>query len=201
MLGVVLLVLLGFCVTAGLGALGWRWPRLFGPGTIDGPRRVEIGTTRPATLTIQRGLLQDEWTVVVHDRSPGLERNAPSSLPAWIDPEALRDEAPRPRIAGSGRGFSSQMWTAAGWPMRSFTIPPQSWRYAWSTVEVPSVGVIWPGLLMNTLCFAGIIGVFWWAQGAVRRARRRRRGRCVRCGYDLRGGAGGAVCPECGGTR
>src|SRR5690606_3119238 len=35
---------------------------------------------------------------------------------------------------------------------------------------------------------------------ALRRWRRRRRGRCEACGYDLAGVPGG-VCPECGGAR
>ena len=42
---------------------------------------------------------------------------------------------------------------------------------------------IWPVL---AVCF-----------GPVRRYRRRRRGRCVTCGYDLRGNVSGR-CPECG---
>jgi len=36
--------------------------------------------------------------------------------------------------------------------------------------------------------------------GPVRRWRRRRKGRCVRCGYDLTGNVSG-VCPECGERR
>ncbi len=36
-------------------------------------------------------------------------------------------------------------------------------------------------------------------RGPWRRHRRRRRGRCVRCGYDLTGNLSG-VCPECGGS-
>lgn len=46
-------------------------------------------------------------------------------------------------------------------------------------------------------------GVLLWARVLMRRAMRRfyaNRGRCVECGYDLRG-ASGTVCSECGATR
>ena len=41
---------------------------------------------------------------------------------------------------------------------------------------------------------AGMFGIDGWA--AIRK--RRRSGRCVKCGYDLSGLAEGVVCPECG---
>jgi len=37
-------------------------------------------------------------------------------------------------------------------------------------------------------------------RGPLRRWRRRRRGMCIRCGYDLQGNVSG-TCPECGGAR
>jgi hypothetical protein len=63
----------------------------------------------------------------------------------------------------------------------------------------------WTGLLLNMVCFGG--GYWLLELGAkglmqmrdlIRRGRRRRRGLCVSCGYDLRGSMNGA-CPECGG--
>jgi len=54
------------------------------------------------------------------------------------------------------------------------------------------------GLAVNTALY----GAWWLAvvlgARAVLRWRRRRRGLCARCGYDLRGLGEGEVCPECG---
>jgi len=62
---------------------------------------------------------------------------------------------------------------------------------------------LWPGFALNTLCYA-LLSVLLWllmvqGSGRFRRLRRRRRGHCTNCGYDLRGtSGGGGVCPECG---
>lgn len=57
---------------------------------------------------------------------------------------------------------------------------------------------IWPALAINTLVYA----VSWIPLLAVPvllgRARRRRRGHCPACNYDLRATPPGAPCPECG---
>jgi hypothetical protein len=57
---------------------------------------------------------------------------------------------------------------------------------------------LWPGLLANTAFYGVILWALWSTPGAVLRGLRRRRGSCVRCGYDLRGAEAGAGCPECG---
>ena len=56
---------------------------------------------------------------------------------------------------------------------------------------------IFPGFLINTLFYAVVLWLLWSTSFATRRLIRRRRGRCVRCGYDLRH-AEHEVCPECG---
>jgi hypothetical protein len=74
--------------------------------------------------------------------------------------------------------------------------PPQ-W-YLDGTV-LPTVP-LWPGFLVDTAFWGGAAFVVWSVRGGagfVRRGVRRRRGRCVRCGYELKGLA---VCPECGGA-
>ena len=62
---------------------------------------------------------------------------------------------------------------------------------------------IWPGFAINTLFYAAIVWVLWSSPFTARRMIRRKRGLCIKCGYDLRGtsgggSGGGGVCPECG---
>ncbi len=57
---------------------------------------------------------------------------------------------------------------------------------------------IWLGFSANTLLYGALAWGVLFAPGVVRRWRRRRRGACVGCGYDLKGIAPGGVCPECG---
>jgi hypothetical protein len=62
---------------------------------------------------------------------------------------------------------------------------------------------IWRGFAFNTLFYTAILWLLIAGPFVLRRLIRRRRGRCPRCGYDLRGatpGAGGG-CPECGWNR
>lgn len=51
----------------------------------------------------------------------------------------------------------------------------------------------WRPLWMHTTVSAAVAGVLWLPA-----LRRRPRWACAACGYDLRGLAEGAVCPECG---
>jgi len=71
-----------------------------------------------------------------------------------------------------------------------------------------------PGLIRGTMLPSGPVWGLWlplwipfvafiayptvaFLRGPARRWRRRRAGRCIRCGYDLTGNESG-VCPECG---
>ena len=61
---------------------------------------------------------------------------------------------------------------------------------------------VWPGFPINTLFYATLLWLVTLGPFAARRVIRRKRGRCIKCGYDLRGtsGGGGEACPECGAT-
>ena len=58
---------------------------------------------------------------------------------------------------------------------------------------------LWPGFAINTIFYAAILWLLFAAPGLIRRRLRHFRGRCVHCGYDLRGQpADSNKCPECG---
>lgn len=56
---------------------------------------------------------------------------------------------------------------------------------------------IWPGFVINTIFYAAILWLLSLGPFTARRMIRRKRGRCIKCGYDLRATSGGS-CPECG---
>ena len=130
----------------------------------------------------------------------------------WAELEPAEDPRPewsRPEYPGYTRSFD---YFASGWPARAAEgrrvndhgptspVERQEWLvavdlspewFAWVPLRP-----IWPGLLANTLFYAAIalmpMVLLRW-----RRTRRRRaRGLCVACGYEL--GEGVGVCPECG---
>ena len=90
-----------------------------------------------------------------------------------------------------------------GWPMRSLMTDAQV--SGTGRPETPPTRPIWPGFEINTIFYAAILWLPFTAFGRIRRRIRAHRGRCIACGYDLRGrerGRGEAdasnACPECG---
>jgi hypothetical protein len=62
---------------------------------------------------------------------------------------------------------------------------------------------LWGGFIIDTVFYAVVLWLLVWIPRAVRALIRIFRGRCPKCGYDLRGaipGTGGG-CPECGWGR
>lgn len=64
-------------------------------------------------------------------------------------------------------------------------------------------GPAWRGIVFNSVVWGVVVWSVVVLPFSIRRARRRRRGLCLGCGYDLSGGGGdgGVVCPECGGEQ
>lgn len=158
------------------------------------------------------------WPILVLSQFPSEDHEA---ILSHDFPMLIRDpsEGPRPYIQdpppvgdpyeqrAHARGFP---WLALWCQMR----PPKSgvgratweggiplgsplWPFSTATMNCLPLRPIWPGLLGDAAMWAAA-----WAGGlfvisALRRARRRRRGLCPSCGYDLRGTTG-APCPECG---
>ena len=116
--------------------------------------------------------------------------------------------------ATSQRRRVSALHITSGWPARSLAgevwdeIRPGQSR--WLNRQAAFVDVdglyalplrpIWPGFAINTIFYAAIFVILWLlALGpfTARRFIRRKRGHCIKCGYDLRH-AEHEVCPECG---
>lgn len=134
--------------------------------------------------------------------------------PAWLPP--IPDE-PAGLVGYGGR--------AAGWPwatMRSLVrvdpatrvprwrgrlrLRPESFYGARRlNLQDPESGCvpllpIAEGFTLSTLMWATPCFLVLAAPGLVRRRLRASRGRCTRCGYDLRG-TGAGLCPECGASN
>jgi hypothetical protein len=158
-------------------------------------------------------------------RLQGSDMRAEELVPAWA-------ESARPSGDYGNSLFVTRLLDARGWPMlalRSHVELLTNWDSVGLTVETVqtvrsghlladySIGYldlesvhalpvdpIWPGFLINTLFYAIIVWLLIVGPLLVRRLVRIRRGRCPKCGYDLRGqppepeAAGG---PECGWGR
>jgi len=59
---------------------------------------------------------------------------------------------------------------------------------------------IWPGLLLNTAFYGTLWALLLFGLPLLRQTRRRRKGRCPRCNYDLKRDLEHG-CPECGWRR
>ena len=123
--------------------------------------------------------------------------------------ERLRFDAQQPvqsTIARTAGWPAAALWQAqdrvsegAGWRWNHRGSIPQPWGEAGARLPLAP---FFPGFLLDTLFYAAP----WWliliTPGAIRRFRRRRRGRCIRCGYDLAGlrpdDNTTPTCPECG---
>lgn len=200
---------LALCLVAGFAlavAVAWLltllpYPFAWNPdneiGTGPDPANVMVDRTRfgveEATLAWPKEVYKDRryWTAVTPPYWSRLRR------PGW-----------RERHVGSE--------CASGWPMRCLmslvvvedTHRPSKDTMRWGIKIIrgygshgPLEGVlpllpIWPGLIVDGLFYGAAV----WGLGvglvAARSARRRRRGLCPRCAYDLH--ATPDACPECG---
>ena len=60
--------------------------------------------------------------------------------------------------------------------------------------------LLWVGFTINTIFYGVLLWLLMLGLHRARRVRRRKRGLCIKCGYDLRGDFS-AGCSECGWRR
>ena len=106
--------------------------------------------------------------------------------------------------------FTNSLRIRAGLPMRTLEgsiwadeskgqVPKIEWQLMIVLNDQRSLPLfpLFPGFTINTIFYAAILWLLTLGPFTARRAIRRKRGRCIKCGYDLRG-AEHEACPECG---
>jgi hypothetical protein len=132
------------------------------------------------------------------------------SQEAWIP---LTSPQRLPRLDLS-RTHEAQ-YSSYGWPMRAMFLEvwgsggdSRTTPYRSNGIRLPTadpdylpIRPLGVGFTVNTLLYAVVLWLFLFAAPrTVLRQLRRKRGRCLECGYDLRGDLD-AGCPECGWNR
>jgi hypothetical protein len=119
------------------------------------------------------------------------------SYPYWASPQVVL------RSPGYVMPGGWNRWTVRGWPLFA------SYGQADDPFSTAPTGIDslvqshywWPGMAANAAFFGAIWWLLWRTPGTMKRFSRRRRGRCMGCGYDLRGvdpARDQPLCPECG---
>lgn len=122
---------------------------------------------------------------------------APSGVVPRAAERAARREGRSLDVCWSGFPFRAAVgWWSYPGPLDTLVRWQDRSRVGHTWVVAIPLRPIWPGLLANTLFYAALTLALLAGLRVVRTRRRRARGRCVACGYELDEGVG--VCPECG---
>ena len=206
----VVFLLLGAVVNVAVawGCAAWADPYLgeHYQSTDEGPGYWAVERGGGAGLTLVVSWWGGDWA-----REHGTPRRSMERyLPSWVP-------STPPVVTSEQSADVLQTACAAGWPYRalsgravlSYTNNRSQYVVvAVSGIQLTPVGTgtharilplrsLWPGFWLNTVFYTLILWVLWLSPFAARRIVRLRRGRCIKCGYDLRG-AEHEVCPECG---
>ncbi len=178
--------------------------------------RGSIGGSRSDALWKEGRTLrvsQDLWTPRTTDASS--RWTGPGITETWVGSDHLvrSEDPPGIRIHFGNVLFRRVVRRDYGWPARclhrtdTLSIGVEqgihhvdsvaSGEFLLFDLWVLPTRPIWRGFALNTLLYAALLWPLWSAPFATRRLIRKRRGQCVRCGYDL-GHAEHEVCPECG---
>ncbi|MGD1916004.1 MAG: hypothetical protein ACFCBV_07445 [Phycisphaerales bacterium] len=167
----------------------------------------------PATGSVRSGV--GVGHVTMHHQMPGMGvwvwHHVVPEETYWPIPDVVaRDPSPW-WAAGVDSHAEPQVQTmAAGWPIKAArhvtayddaSVGPGQTRGEYNTTILGKSRLIpteplWLGLMAHTFFYAGLIIGGVVLACVLRWAHRRRRSRCIACGYDVSGGLD--VCPECG---
>jgi hypothetical protein len=138
-----------------------------------------------------------------------LHPDAPGTLPSWSG--VWRGEEPTGTSSPAApRALRQAHEVCVGWPLACFWIDwhpakPDDCHGGKQMAMTQQGGrrlLLWRpvalGFALDTLIYAACIAGLGAGVRLFVRARRKRRGACAGCGYDLKGLADGAACPECG---
>ncbi len=175
---------------------GWTWYRTSALGLPLPPTVPPYGhapeTVVPASM--RRTLLP--W-IDGHAPWPGASVEQRRDLIACGWPLSAVSCAATRTISATTIAVPARPTVIAGWRLPPKLAPyfPNSTLYG---IALLPTRLLWRGLAADTLVYGAAWASLLAAPRAIRRAVRRRCGRCPRCGYDLTGLQPGAPCPECG---
>ncbi len=164
--------------------LGWQ------QGVGWSGRYVEIGTRRDPDERFNMG---QEKLLLLDSGWPLPAFSVGSYTAFFVAPDATQQRSHTPALSLHG-GAQVLPWIdrrhqpASAAPLNSNPLD----RFALPLLP------LWPGFAINTAFYALLLFGALRTPGVVRRTLRRRRGRCVGCGYSRDGLDAGAACPECG---
>jgi len=138
------------------------------------------------------------------------------TYPGYAQQYYYETNEPRPGINFTRhlqRNEAFAVHVQAGWPLWClegdvwFTTYPYNSECIQDPIGIVKVGdnhllpirIVWRGIAINTIFYAALLWLLTLGPFTARRMIRRKRGRCIKCGYDLRGTPD--LCPECGWGR
>ena len=205
----VVFLLLGAIVNVAVawGCAAWSEPPVFDAFLTADLRRQKWETEerRPQLKSDQLWIVRAYrsmglWVIVIRHQPP--ERRLLHVHRAGWPMPAFEGRANNPKRGKAGQIIDASYFAAFPLPTKK-TAPgtaavsdPMIWRSG----RVLPVLPIWPGFAINTAFYAVLLWMLWLSPFVVRRVIRHKRGRCIKCGYDLRGDFS-AGCSECGWRR
>ena len=191
----------------------------------QGPSR--IGRIGAGTWMVYRNerlgqeLIRRYWSVNSPESLPpewDIDRPAERFVPVWAS-DLLPLEPPEGVLGNAA--VEGSRWPAVAmrtrfeeWPSVAGLLGRQSFRQVTEGILLtPTAAVrrgcmlyrakalplrpLWPGFAINTAFYAAIVWLLPLGTFTARRMIRHKRGRCIKCGYDLRGTTH-IICSECG---